>query len=104
MRITLQTLQLLQAFIEDPSEPRYGLELAKRTGLKSGTVYPALGRLEQEGWLTSRVEDVDPASAGRPARRIYEITGLGLERATEAAQQYRAALPAPAAALRERLA
>jgi DNA-binding PadR family transcriptional regulator len=90
----------LQAFVEDPGEPRYELELAKRTGLKSGTVYPALGRLEKEGWLTSRLEDVDPAQAGRPARRIYTITGLGLERAAESAQRVRATLPA----LRERLA
>jgi PadR family transcriptional regulator, regulatory protein PadR len=99
--ISLQTLQLLQVFMEDPSQPRYGLELAKRTGLKSGTVYPALGRLEHEGWLTSAVEDVDPRSAGRPARRIYTLTNAGMAGATEAAQRYRAALPAP---LRERFA
>jgi PadR family transcriptional regulator PadR len=93
MQISLQTLQLLQVFMEDPSEPRYGLELAKRTGLKSGTVYPALGRLEHEGWLTSEVEDVDPACAGRPARRIYTLTNAGMAGATQAAQRYRAALP-----------
>jgi DNA-binding PadR family transcriptional regulator len=101
VQVSLQTLQLLQVFVEDPSEPRYGLELAKRTGLKSGTVYPALGRLEQQGWLTSSVEDVDPRSAGRPARRIYMLTNAGMAGATEAAQRYRAALPAP---LRERFA
>ena len=76
MQVSLQTLQLLQVFMEDPSQPRYGLELAKRTGLKSGTVYPALGRLEHEGWLTSAVEEVDPKAAGRPARRIL-VAGIG---------------------------
>jgi DNA-binding PadR family transcriptional regulator len=93
MQVSLQTLQLLQVFMEDPSQPRYGLELAKRTGLKSGTVYPALGRLEQEGWLTSAVEDVDPKAAGRPARRIYTLTNAGMAGATQAARRYQAALP-----------
>ena len=95
MRITLQTLQLLQVFMEDPAEPRYGLELARRTGLKSGTVYPALGRLETDGWLASHVEPVDPAAIGRPARRLYVLTGPGCERASAAVQRYRAAPPAP---------
>jgi PadR family transcriptional regulator, regulatory protein PadR len=93
MQVSLQTLQLLQVFMEDPSQPRYGLELAKRTGLKSGTVYPALGRLEQEGWLTSEVEDVDPKLAKRPARRIYTLTNTGMAGATAAARRYQAALP-----------
>ena len=95
MQVSLQTLQLLQVFMEDPSEPRYGLELAKRTGLKSGTVYPALGRLENEGWLTSRTEAVDPSQAGRPARRIYTITNAGVAGAAEAGDRYRAAIAAP---------
>jgi PadR family transcriptional regulator, regulatory protein PadR len=101
MQVSLQTLQLLQVFMEDPSRPRYGLELAKRTGLKSGTVYPALGRLEQEGWLTSEVEDVDPKLAKRPARRIYTLTNAGMAGATAAARRYEAALPIT---LKERLA
>jgi DNA-binding PadR family transcriptional regulator len=101
MQVSLQTLQLLQVFMEDPSRARYGLELAKRTGLKSGTVYPALGRLEQEGWLTSEVEDVDPKLAKRPARRIYTLTNAGMAGATQAARRYRAALPL---ALEERFA
>ena len=101
MQVSLQTLQLLQVFMENPSRPRYGLELAKRTGLKSGTVYPALGRLEQQGWLTSEVEDVDPTLAKRPARRIYTLTNAGMAGATAAARRYQAALPIM---LKERLA
>jgi PadR family transcriptional regulator len=41
-----------------------------------GTLYKALGRLEEFGLLTSRWED--PAAAeGRPRRRLYELTGEG---------------------------
>src|SRR5688500_4514378 len=41
-----------------------------------GTLYKALGRLEEFGLLASRWED--PAAAeGRPRRRLYELTGEG---------------------------
>jgi hypothetical protein len=41
-----------------------------------GTLYKALGRLEEFGLVVSRWED--PAAAeGRPRRRLYELTGEG---------------------------
>ena len=43
-----------------------------------GTLYKALGRLEARGLLTSRWEDAD-AAEGRPRRRLYELTGQGVE-------------------------
>jgi DNA-binding PadR family transcriptional regulator len=57
-----------------------------------GTLYKALGRLEERGMLASRWED--PAAAeGRPRRRLYALTGAGVR----AAEQARAAAPgAPA--------
>ena len=41
-----------------------------------GTLYKALGRLEEFGLLTSRWEDA-AAAEGRPRRRLYELTGQG---------------------------
>jgi DNA-binding PadR family transcriptional regulator len=41
-----------------------------------GTLYKALGRLEEFGLLTSRWEDAE-AAEGRPRRRLYELTGEG---------------------------
>ncbi|HEX5929440.1 MAG TPA: helix-turn-helix transcriptional regulator [Solirubrobacterales bacterium] len=41
-----------------------------------GTLYKALGRLEQLGLLASRWEDAS-AAEGRPRRRLYELTGEG---------------------------
>ena len=43
-----------------------------------GTLYKALGRLEEFGLLSSRWEDA-PAVEGRPRRRLYELTGEGSE-------------------------
>jgi DNA-binding PadR family transcriptional regulator len=41
-----------------------------------GTLYKALGRLEEFGLLSSRWEDA-AAVEGRPRRRLYELTGEG---------------------------
>lgn len=48
-----------------------------------GTLYKALGRLEEFGLLTSRWEDA-AAAEGRPRRRLYELTGQGARVAGEA--------------------
>lgn len=41
-----------------------------------GTLYKALGRLEEFGLLVSRWEDAE-AAEGRPRRRLYSLTGEG---------------------------
>ena len=100
----MQTLRLLQVFAAAPDEPRYGLELMEHTGLRSGTVYPALRRLEVNGWLVSREEDVDASAAGRPARRLYHLTPTGLAGTLEALEPFRAVSPAPKPTSRARFA
>jgi PadR family transcriptional regulator len=56
----------------------YGLELvaASRKRLKRGTVYVTLGRMEEKGYILSRLEPAPPDAGGLP-RRIYEATPLG---------------------------
>src|SRR4051812_31504345 len=48
-----------------------------------GTLYKALGRLEEFGLLSSRWEDPE-AAEGRPRRRLYELTGQGARVAEQA--------------------
>jgi PadR family transcriptional regulator, regulatory protein PadR len=48
-----------------------------------GTLYKALGRLEEFGLLTSRWEDA-AAAERRPRRRLYELTGQGVAAAEQA--------------------
>ena len=83
MRMSLQTLRVLEAFLENPSHPLSGADVHKHSGLASGTLYPILLRLESAGWFVSRWESVDPATAGRPRRRLYRLTPSGLTRASE---------------------
>jgi PadR family transcriptional regulator PadR len=57
---------------------RYGFEIADRTGLQTGTVYPALRRLDALGFVRSSWESEKTARrAQRPARRYYEMTATG---------------------------
>ena len=62
------------------SKEMYGLELvaASDGGLKRGTVYVTLGRMEQKGVVSSRLEDQPPPSGGLP-RRLYMATAYGRE-------------------------
>jgi PadR family transcriptional regulator PadR len=53
-----------------------------------GTLYKALGRMEQAGLLTSTWEDPQAAADdGRPRRRLYEITPAGRTALAEVARQ-----------------
>ena len=57
---------------------RYGFDIMDACGLPSGTVYPALRRLEKAGLLRSRWESESEAHAqGRPRRRTHELTPAG---------------------------
>ena len=58
--------------------PSYGLELvqASRGTLKRGGIYVTLGRMEEKGYIVSRLEDAPPAAGGLP-RRIYAPTAFG---------------------------
>jgi PadR family transcriptional regulator PadR len=66
---------------------------ASRSLTAHGTLYKALGRLEEFGLLTSRWED--PAAVeGRPRRRLYELTGEGARVAGTALAERAVAPPA----------
>jgi len=83
VRMSLQTLRVLEAFLEESGEELAGADVQKRGHMASGTLYPILLRLESAGWLQSRWENIDPSQAGRPRRRLYRMTPSGLRRASE---------------------
>jgi PadR family transcriptional regulator len=88
--MTMTTQLVLQVLLEDPESDRYGYQIGEAAGLASGTVHPILARLEAAGWVESSWEDVDPSEAGRPARRYYRLTGVGVAEARAAlARAYR---------------
>jgi PadR family transcriptional regulator, regulatory protein PadR len=83
-RMTLQTLAILRVLLDDAPGEHYGLEISKAAGLPSGGLYPALARLERDGWVTSDWEDLDEHEAGRRRRRYYRLTPDGTAWAEQA--------------------
>ena len=70
---------------------RFGFDIMDVTGLPSGTVYPALRRLEAARLVRSDWEDDGSARQhARPRRRYYELTAAGRRMLTVAESRYRA--------------
>ena len=68
---------------------RFGFDIMEITGLPSGTVYPALRRLERDELVSSQWEaESDVHGSGRPARRYYKITTEGKAAAKLATERY----------------
>lgn len=69
---------------------RYGFDIMTITGLASGTVYPALRRLEDAGFVVSKWERPNIAQAAqRPPRKYYEVTKPGRTALESARQRFR---------------
>ena len=69
---------------------QYGFDIMDITGLPSGTVYPALRRLEMTGLVRSKWEKHSIAQEEqRPPRKYYELTKQGHEALAEAVKRYR---------------
>lgn len=73
-RISPQTLRVLERFIEHPTAWRYGYELSRETGLKSGTLYPILMRLAKFSLLETKWVTTED---GVPPRHTYRLTPKG---------------------------
>lgn len=73
---------------------RYGFDVLEQTGLTSGTVYPALERLETLGLARSKWEDAEVAHREkRPPRRYFEMTADGKRKLIAALDRYKALAP-----------
>jgi PadR family transcriptional regulator, regulatory protein PadR len=68
---------VLATLLDKAGSWSYGYDLAKITGIKSGTLYPLLIRLEERGLLETEWQP--PAEPGRPPRHIYRLTAAGIE-------------------------
>ena len=85
---------LLDALAAHRQHWRHGYDLMKETGLSSGTLYPLLMRMTEQGFVEAEWQE--PAQPGRPARHAYRLTATGLALALETPPG-RTALPGKAA-------
>ncbi len=72
---------LLDALSAERQQWRHGYDLMKETGLSSGTLYPLLMRMTDQGLVEA--EWREPAQPGRPARHAYRLTAAGFALALE---------------------
>jgi DNA-binding PadR family transcriptional regulator len=77
--------------LQQPRSWQYGYELSKQTGLKSGTLYPLLMRLSDQGLLDSKWQEPEPP--GKPPRHAYKLTPSGLALAREMTPETKSSSP-----------
>lgn len=70
-----QTRAVLAALFARPDAWRHGYDLLQETQLKSGTLYPLLMRLADDGLLEA--EWRPPVPPARAARHAYRLTRAG---------------------------
>lgn len=70
-----QARSVLLALASSGDAWSHGYELARLAGVRSGTLYPILLRLESRGLLTAEWQP--STSPGRPARHVYRLTPAG---------------------------
>jgi PadR family transcriptional regulator PadR len=80
LRRSPQTSLVLGEFLHRPHDWKYGYDISRNTGLKSGTLYPILMRLAERKLLATRWET---AEAGKPPRHMYKLTADGVAYARE---------------------
>lgn len=102
MQITHTLVAVAAALMSAPDAKHWGYELSRQTGVRSGVLYPILGRLLDYGWLADGWEDPATIDGKRPPRRYYTLTEAGMEELGAVAM--RAESRAPAFAYRPRLA
>ena len=67
----------------------YGFSVMEMTGLPSGTVYPAMRRLERDELIQSHWEKQSIADAEqRPPRKYYKMTKTGKETLEASRRRY----------------
>jgi PadR family transcriptional regulator PadR len=74
-RPSKQMLTLLGELSASGQQWRHGYDLMKATGLMSGTLYPLLMRMTEQGLVEAQW--FEPVQIGRPARHAYRLTARG---------------------------
>ena len=93
-RLTRTMTRALHTFLDAPRSWRYGYDLMRVAELSSGTLYPLLARLTDDGWLESRWEESE--FPGRPPRQLYRLTATGRVQARNTLERAQASwFPSP---------
>lgn len=86
LRLSWQGLRILNLLL---SGPLAGADVLEWTEMQSGTVYPLLKRMAEEGIVVGRWERRSPKELSRPRRRLYRLTTAGRRYAEQALAEVR---------------
>lgn len=79
MQMTNALVTVAVQLLSAPDDKHWGYDLSRATGVRSGVLYPILGRLLDRGWLEDGWEDANEVRGKRPPRRYYKVTPEGME-------------------------
>lgn len=85
------TQLVLAAFAANPQAWRHGYDLCREIDIKSGTLYPMLIRLADQGLLDAEWRASE--KPGRPPRHAYRLTAKGVATARAQAENKQAIAP-----------
>lgn len=72
-----QAQRILSILRDARSRWSHGYDLARSANIKSGTLYPLLIRLAEQGFLEAEWQP--SAGPGRPPRHAYRLTAAGVQ-------------------------
>lgn len=75
--LSFQTKKVLYALLQAGVQGAHGYEIIQDVGIKSGTLYPILIRLTDQGFMDAEWQE--PEVSGRPPRQVYRLTVSGIE-------------------------
>lgn len=91
--LSVHAARILAVLLDGQGQWAHGYDIMKRAGVKSGTLYPLLIRLESRGLLEAQWQD--PSEPGRPPRHAYRLTSAGVALARGNDHQIGADRPSP---------
>ena len=91
MRKTHSLVQVAVAFMADPGGRHWGYDLSKRSGVRSGVLYPTLQRMLDKDWVVDGWEEQGEIRAKETASTVLRTHGQGEGRTRRTAHRGTAA-------------
>ena len=84
IKYTQLELRFLSIFLNNQHKTFYASEIGEILGVSYGSVVPLLMRFEKAKWLEFDWEDIDPKIEGRPKRKLFKLSDIGMTKAKQA--------------------
>lgn len=83
INMTKLELRFLSVFLNSLNKKFYATEIAEILSVSYGSVIPLLMRFEKMRWLEIEWENIDPRVEGRPKRKYFGLSEVGITKAKQ---------------------